>query len=235
MWEMTEKLHNILFECLGTDDAILDFINWFFDGIRKTFESENNPSSRNNSSFSLQYQQQVLLFPNTCFQCKQPYTSTSPNDKWCKSCESLVFESKFKTWTSGNMELDKFIQQSQLSATDSTGFLRWMDFSIFTDLNQIGKGGFSEVYVGKCTKDRLDGTLKQWVTNMEHQIILNYLQCRNEDLKEDFEEIPLENWENILLDFTDKMKHIYRDRKVLKCKPRDLSDENPEHKVSIYW
>ncbi|PKK72577.1 hypothetical protein RhiirC2_742379, partial [Rhizophagus irregularis] len=66
---------------------------------------------------------------------------------------------------------------------------------------------------------------------MECQIILNYVQCRNEDLKEDFEEIPLEKWENILSDFADKMKLIYRDRKALKCKPRDLSDENQEHKV----
>ncbi|CAG8450978.1 15420_t:CDS:10 [Rhizophagus irregularis] len=179
MWEMTETLHNILIDCLGTDDAILDFINWFFDGIRKTFESENNFSSRNNSSFSLQHHHQILVFPDTCFQY----------------------------------------------------FLRWVDFSAFTDMNQIGKGGFSEVYVGKCTNDRLDGTLKQWVTNMECQIILNYVQCRNEDLKEDFEDIPLEKWENILSDFVDKMKLIYRDRKALKCKPRDLSDENQEHKV----
>ncbi|GBB99368.1 hypothetical protein RclHR1_00350024 [Rhizophagus clarus] len=231
MWEMTEKLHNILIDCLGTDDAILDFINWFFDGIRKTFESENNVSSRNNSSFSLQYQQQILVFPNTCFQCKQPYSSSSPNDKWCNACEARVFESNFNAWTSGNVELDKFIRQTQLEATDSTGFLRWVDFSAFTDMNQIGNGGFSEVYVGKCTKDRLDGTLKQWVTNMESHIILNYLQCRNEDLKEDFEEISLEDWENILIDFANKMKHIYRDRKVLKCKPRDISDENQEHKV----
>ncbi|CAB5133327.1 unnamed protein product [Rhizophagus irregularis] len=231
MWEMTETLHNILIDCLGTDDAILDFINWFFDGIRKTFESENNFSSRNNSSFSLQHHHQILVFPDTCFQCKKPYTSPLPNDKWCNACESHVFESKFHIWTSGNVELDGFIRQSQLEATESTDFLRWVDFSAFTDMNQIGKGGFSEVYVGKCTNDRLDGTLKQWVTNMECQIILNYVQCRNEDLKEDFEDIPLEKWENILSDFVDKMKLIYRDRKALKCKPRDLSDENQEHKV----
>ncbi|CAB4394098.1 unnamed protein product [Rhizophagus irregularis] len=231
MWEMTETLHNILIDCLGTDDAILDFINWFFDGIRKTFESENNFSSRNNSSFSLQHHHQILVFPDTCFQCKKPYTSPLPNDKWCNACESHVFESKFHIWTSGNVELDGFIRQSQLEATESTDFLRWVDFSAFTDMNQIGKGGFSEVYVGKCTNDRLDGTLKQWVSNMECQIILNYVQCRNEDLKEDFEEIPLEKWENILSDFADKMKLIYRDRKALKCKPRDLSDENQEHKV----
>ncbi|RIA83978.1 kinase-like domain-containing protein [Glomus cerebriforme] len=231
MWEMTEQLHNTLLQCLGTDDAILQFINWFFDGVRKTFETENNFPSRNTSSFSLQHQQQILLFPDICFQCKRPYSSTTPQDKWCNTCESYLFESKFHTWTSGNVELDRFIRQTQQEATDSTDFLRWIDFSAFTDVNPIGKGGFSEVYSGKYTKDRLDGTLKQWVTNMEYQIILNYLKYRNEEENEDPKDISPENWEAILTDFVTKMRYIYRDRKVLKCKPRDLSEEKPENKV----
>src|SRR5436309_3708103 len=106
MWEITDKLHDILFECLKTEDSILDFTNWFFDGIRKTFTPQNNLTSKSSSSFSLQYQHQLLVYPDTCFQCKKPYYST-PQDKWCRPCESFIFESKIHTWTSGNVELDR--------------------------------------------------------------------------------------------------------------------------------
>jgi hypothetical protein len=222
MWEMSEKLHEILIECLGTDDSVLDFINWFFDGIRKTFEEENNLASQNTSSFTLQYQQPVLLFPDTCFQCKKPYTSITPQDKWCNSCESYLFESKFHTWTSGNVELDRFIRQTQRETTDSTSFLRWIPFSSFTDLNKIGEGGFSEVYSGKYTKDRLDGTLKQWVTNMEHQIILDHLRCYYNEDDKNLEEVSVETWESTLIDFAARMRSVYQDRKTLKCKPREI-------------
>ncbi len=222
VWTASENLYNTLIECLGKEDAVLNFINWFFNGIRKTFEPENISTSLN---------QQILIFPETCFQCKKPYTT--PQDTWCNTCESHIFESKFHTWTSGNVELDRFIRETQRQAKNSREFLRWIPFPAFTDLNKIGKGGFSEVYSGNYKEDRLAGTLKQWVTNMEYQIILDYLQCRR---AENIEDISPENWENILKEFASKMKKIYENRKMLKCKPNEPSRENSVslHKLSYY-
>jgi hypothetical protein len=51
-----------------------------------------------------------------CKECKQPKTS---ND-WCWSCNSKRFQQNFKNWTSGNNEVDKFIQKAQLKAKGSS-------------------------------------------------------------------------------------------------------------------
>src|SRR5581483_4254228 len=74
---------------------------------------------------SLYYEEQKLcrLIPNEelkelkqhhdlCKGCKQPNTSHN----WCQSCNSKHFQQNFKNWTSGNSDIDKFIQESQLNA-----------------------------------------------------------------------------------------------------------------------
>src|ERR1051325_2502766 len=45
-----------------------------------------------------------------CKKCKQPKN----NWRWCRICN---FQQNFKNWTSGNHDIDKFIQKTQLKAT----------------------------------------------------------------------------------------------------------------------
>src|SRR5581483_4237797 len=47
-----------------------------------------------------------------CKGCKQPNTGYN----WCQSCNSRRFQQNFKNWTSGNSDVDKLIQESQLNA-----------------------------------------------------------------------------------------------------------------------
>ena len=47
-----------------------------------------------------------------CKGCKQPNTDSD----WCQSCNSKRFQQNFKNWTSGNSDVDKLIQESQLNA-----------------------------------------------------------------------------------------------------------------------
>jgi len=35
---------------------------------------------------------------------------------WCKACNAKHFQQDFEKWTSGNVDIDKFIQDTQLSA-----------------------------------------------------------------------------------------------------------------------
>ncbi|CAI2162844.1 17493_t:CDS:2 [Funneliformis geosporum] len=44
MWTASENLYNTLIQCLETEDSVLNFINWFLDGVRKTEESIENIS-----------------------------------------------------------------------------------------------------------------------------------------------------------------------------------------------
>src|SRR5688572_29446640 len=53
-----------------------------------------------------------------CDECSQLNTgSYGYEDTWCQSCNSKHFQHEFNKWTSGNKEVDKFIQKFQLDAT----------------------------------------------------------------------------------------------------------------------
>ncbi|RIA82469.1 kinase-like domain-containing protein [Glomus cerebriforme] len=62
-----------------------------------------------------------LLFRIICrtdwdWVCKECYRkNTGPN--WCNACNAKRFQQNFKKWRSGNDDIDKFIQHTQLSAT----------------------------------------------------------------------------------------------------------------------
>ncbi|PKY56632.1 kinase-like protein [Rhizophagus irregularis] len=78
---------------------------------------------------------------------------TSPND--------LTFElanKKFIDWTSGNDDIDKFIQDTQLSAHDKDKALEWITYDRFYDIKYIAKGGFGKIYRANLT----DGFITRW-------------------------------------------------------------------------
>ncbi|KLL05028.1 MAG: hypothetical protein MRERV_7c083 [Mycoplasmataceae bacterium RV_VA103A] len=87
-----------------------------------------------------------------CPECQQPNTST---DK-CRSCHYWHFFQEFKNWTSGSSIIDKFIQDSQLGA--AFGPLEWINYDKFTDIEEIGEGGFGKVYKAKWP----EGMIKKW-------------------------------------------------------------------------
>ncbi|EXX66902.1 uncharacterized protein OCT59_020277 [Rhizophagus irregularis] len=41
-----------------------------------------------------------------CGECKEPDTGY----QWCQSCNAKRFKNNFKNWTSGNKDIDEFIQ-----------------------------------------------------------------------------------------------------------------------------
>src|ERR1044071_9110340 len=80
-----------------------------------------------------------------CNECSQPNTSFN----WCQSCNSKRFQQEFNKWTSGNKEIDKFIQKFQLDATCSQEVLEWIPYEKFEDIEYLAKGGFGTVYKAK--------------------------------------------------------------------------------------
>ena len=74
-------------------------------------------------------------------------------------CNSIHFQQNFKNWTSGNDDIDKFIQDAQLSAHDYTNkVLEWIHYDRFYDIKYIAKGGFGEVYRANW----IDGYIIRW-------------------------------------------------------------------------
>jgi hypothetical protein len=89
-------------------------------------------------------------------------------------CHAKYFEQNFKNWTSGNNDIDKFIQNTQLlSHNDANKALEWIPYDRFYNVKYIAKGGFSKVYkanwiYGKISHwDNKDQNWKRDGQNME--------------------------------------------------------------------
>jgi hypothetical protein len=77
-------------------------------------------------------------------------------------CNAIYFQQQFIDWTSGNNDIDKVIQDTQLSTHDNyeifNNALEWIPYDRFFDIKYIAKGGFGKVYKANW----IDGFLIKW-------------------------------------------------------------------------
>ncbi|GBC32593.2 kinase-like domain-containing protein [Rhizophagus irregularis DAOM 181602=DAOM 197198] len=95
-----------------------------------------------------------------CEECKQGNTE----DDWCKACNAKHFQQNFENWTSGNDDIDKFIQDTQLSANTHHKVLEWIPYDRFYDIEYIAKGGFGRIYKAKW----IDGYILNWDNTVQN-------------------------------------------------------------------
>ena len=93
-----------------------------------------------------------------CKECKQPNTCKDILDGWCRLCNSKHFQQNFKNWTSGNSDVDKLIQESQINAKNSRGKLEWIEYDKFENIEYVAKGGFGTIHKAKWK----DGYIRYW-------------------------------------------------------------------------
>ncbi|POG61640.1 kinase-like domain-containing protein [Rhizophagus irregularis DAOM 181602=DAOM 197198] len=89
-----------------------------------------------------------------CGECNEPGTGK----RWCQPCNAKRFKDNFKNWTSGNKDIDEFIQQSQLNAVYFKKYLEWIPFEKFKDITYITRGGFGKIYSAKWP----EGYIESW-------------------------------------------------------------------------
>ncbi|CAB4433465.1 unnamed protein product [Rhizophagus irregularis] len=65
---------------------------------------------------------------------------------YCKPCNSVHFRNNFVHWTSGDSNLDKVIQNSQLNARTRLDIIEWIEYSNLKNIELIAHGGFGSVY-----------------------------------------------------------------------------------------
>src|SRR5437764_12908119 len=138
-----------------------------------------------------------------CKECSQPNTG----EDWCQSCNSKHFQQDFNKWTSGNKEIDEFIQKFQLNATCHQEVLEWIPYEKFKDVKYLAKGGFGTVHKAEW----IDGYIWYWNINQTkwHRTYANevcVLKCLNDsqNLTADF----LQEVCNLYLLFIIFIKHI---------------------------
>src|SRR6266496_1717168 len=75
-------------------------------------------------------------------------------------CNAIYFQQNFDNWTSGNNEIDEFVQDTQLSAHyyKAKETLEWIPYNRFYDIKYIAKGKFGKIYRANW----IDGYIIRW-------------------------------------------------------------------------
>ncbi|RGB43384.1 kinase-like domain-containing protein [Rhizophagus diaphanus] len=155
-----------------------------------------------------------------CGECKEPGTG----EKWCQSCNARRFKDNFKNWTSGNKDIDEFIQQSQLNAVYYTKYLEWIPFEKFQNITYIAEGGFGKIYSAEWP----EGYIFYW--DIENQSWYRYMTDKYA-LK------SLNNSSDICSDFLNEIKshlQIYL-LDIVQCYGITQDPKNKEYMMVIKY
>ena len=126
-------------------EQIKDFDNYYLTEEQKLLINKLIPNEELNQRYT---------YYGLCKGCKQPNTGYY----WCQPCNSKRFQQNFKNWTSGNSDVDKLIQESQLNAKNAFEKLEWIEYDKFENIEYITKGGFGKVYKANWK----DGCIASW-------------------------------------------------------------------------
>jgi hypothetical protein len=117
----------------------------------------------------------IVLQDGFCNKCGEQCTNV--NYKWCKPCQIDNLKGNFTNWTSGNEKIDNFIQEMQLKINQHDDIVfEWIPYNQFSDIKEIGRGGFATVYSAIWK----DGPLEYDYYNFEYTRKSNYkvaLKC----------------------------------------------------------
>src|SRR5581483_11790447 len=125
-----------------------------------------------------------------CEECNQKYTVY----EWCKACNAKHFQQNFEKWTSGNVDIDKFIQEAQLSANKDEKVIEWIPYDRLYDIKYIAKGGFGKVYRANW----IDGNILYW--DNKNQNWIRWKSNKFVALK------SLNNSQNVTMEFLNEVK-----------------------------
>src|ERR1044072_4511269 len=89
-----------------------------------------------------------------CLGCNRPNTY----DIWCRNCDARRFIEQFDNWTSGNVDIDRFIKDAQLMARNNNEVLEWIPYDRLRNIQYLARGGFSIIYRAVW----LDGWISSW-------------------------------------------------------------------------
>ena len=105
-----------------------------------------------------------MLQDKFCKKCGE--VCTDRYYKWCKPCQIDNLKRNFAN--SENEKIDNFIQEMQSNIDRSTDIVfEWIPYNQFSDIKEIGRGGFATVYSAIWK----DGPLKYDYDTQENQII----------------------------------------------------------------
>jgi len=119
-----------------------------------------------------------------CGECREPGTGWH----WCQPCNAKRFKENFNKWTSGNKDIDKLIQVSQLNAVYYSKCLEWIPFEQFKNVTYITRGGFGKIFSAVWPDGNIgfwDIKKQKWCRCSELKVALKSLD-NSSDISKDF-------------------------------------------------
>ena len=113
-----------------------------------------------------------------CENCQKECLATL----FCEHCVRNYLKAKFSSWTSGNDEIDKLIQECQMKALMPYMVPEWIPYNNLRKIKYLTKGGYSEIYTAVWNGGRYyewDSKKKQLKREHEfggQQVILKKLE-----------------------------------------------------------
>jgi hypothetical protein len=88
----------------------------------------------------------IIVLDDFCENCGEIYTDIE--ESWCKLCHVNNVKQNLVNWTSGNEEIDNFIQEMQLKIEGYYDIVvEWIPYDQFNIIKEIGKDDFASVYL----------------------------------------------------------------------------------------
>jgi hypothetical protein len=79
------------------------------------------------------------------------------------TCNAIYFQQNFESWTSGNDDIDKFIQNTQLSGHYTIKALEWIPYDRLYNIEYIEKVGvYKANWIDRCI-DKWDNKDQNWI------------------------------------------------------------------------
>jgi len=98
--------------------------------------NENNPMETEFNKLNISDRDSDVK--KNCLHCNKPFIE----ELWCKECDPYKI---VEGWTSGNPDIDKFIKDTMYKP-EGNEFLEWVPSDRFTNIKEVGEGGFAKVY-----------------------------------------------------------------------------------------
>ncbi|CAG8791361.1 3153_t:CDS:1, partial [Dentiscutata erythropus] len=82
---------------------------------------------------------------------------------YCENCIRNYLKRDFSEWTTGNVKIDKWIQECQINSVSPSDIFEWIPFENFTNIEFREEGNFSLIYIATWR----NGPFTEWDTEKQ--------------------------------------------------------------------
>ncbi|CAB4431945.1 unnamed protein product [Rhizophagus irregularis] len=109
-----------------------------------------------------------------CENCRNIYTNI--HERLCSSCQINNIKKNYLFKSSGNENIDNFIQEMQLKIKSYKDIIvEWIPYNQFNSIKEIGKGGFATVYSAIWIDGPLRYKLEEYIRRRNLRVALKHI------------------------------------------------------------